>query len=121
MSDKKKTRSRGVTITIGEETKTIAEWAEVAGISRQAMSLRYNKGLRGQDLIQPANPGAEGTGRDYSFMIGEKYGMLKVLSVEKYHAMATCDCGTTKRFLVYNILKGTSRSCGCQWGRKKKK
>lgn len=119
MSNKKVGR-RAIMITIGEETKNLAEWAEIAGISRQAMSARYKKGVRGVDLIQPASPSPEGTGRDYSFMVGEQYGMLKVLSVEKYHAMATCDCGTTKRFSVYNILRGTSRSCGCQWGRKKK-
>lgn len=111
---------RAKMVTIDEETKSLSEWAEIAGISRQAMSMRHKKGLRGEDLLKPANPGAEGTGRDYSFMIGEKYGMLEVLSVEKYHAMAVCDCGKTKDFFVYNILKGISRSCGCQWGRKKK-
>ncbi len=117
---KKRKSARAFTVEINGKTKSLSEWAEVVGISRQAMSLRYQKGLRGEELLKPANPSPLGTGRDYSFMVGEQYGLLRIQSVDRYFATVECECGTTKVMPVYSILKGNSRSCGCQRGRKRK-
>jgi hypothetical protein len=40
-------------ITIGGETKTIAEWSEVAGISPKALRYRIEMGWREEDLLVP--------------------------------------------------------------------
>lgn len=117
---KKRKSARAFTVEINGKTKSLSEWAEVVGISRQAMSLRYQKGLRGEELLKPANPSPKGTGRNYSFMVGEQYGLLRVVSIDGYFATVVCDCGTEKRMAVYSILSGNSRSCGCQRGRKRK-
>jgi hypothetical protein len=47
---------------------------------------------------------------------GKRYGRLVILkrsnsSIKK--VVAICDCGKTKEFLLNNIIRGDSRSCGC--------
>lgn len=34
-------------------TKTLAEWAEYAGIKKTTIYMRYRRGYRGKDLIKP--------------------------------------------------------------------
>lgn len=43
-------------ITIGEETKTVAEWIEYSGISRATFYQRLRAGKSGQDLISKPRP-----------------------------------------------------------------
>ena len=50
--------------------------------------------------------------------IGEKYGRLKVLKLEKSHNgykyyLCMCDCGTEKIIRGDHLTKGESKSCGC--------
>lgn len=56
--------------------------------------------------------------RDYSYMIGEKYGNIlinKVLPNSGKRPMVEiyCDCGKTQDACVYPILNGKKKSCGC--------
>lgn len=114
-------RRHQICVEIDGVSKNLTEWAEVAGVSRQVMSKRYNRGLRGEDLISPPNPNTGRPRRDYSFMIGRKYGKLKVFELPKYNeARCVCDCGKEATAKVYSILNGTTRSCGCLIGRPKK-
>lgn len=55
-------------------------------------------------------------------VVGEKYGMLKVVSfsrrtivdnVYKNYYNCLCDCGKSAEILSYNLLSGNSFSCGC--------
>lgn len=39
-------------ITIGKETKSLAEWCECTGLHRSTIHRRYKRGLRGFDLIK---------------------------------------------------------------------
>lgn len=56
--------------------------------------------------------------KDYSYMIGQKYHSLLVLSIrerivwEKPMAICLCDCGITRD--VHVSLLGIYKSCGCQ-------
>ena len=47
----------GRPITIGKRTKNMAEWARIAGISREALRLRHSGGERGYILLRPPTPG----------------------------------------------------------------
>lgn len=47
-------RSSTNLIEIGGEKTSLSEWARRASISRGAIQKRYNKGLRGYELLQPA-------------------------------------------------------------------
>lgn len=46
-----------VRITIGDETRCIAEWARVVGISPTAFGRRIKVGRTGFDLLSPKRPG----------------------------------------------------------------
>ena len=46
--------------------------------------------------------------------VGETFGRLTgVKPVGSYHVICRCKCGTEKRFNVYLLIKGHTRSCGC--------
>lgn len=47
--------------------------------------------------------------------IGEKFGMLTVLSVceDKRYRLVQCDCGNQKFIMLMNMKRGMSKSCGC--------
>lgn len=48
-------RRNTVFVTIEGVTKTLSEWAEIAGVRFSTMSDRYHcKGIRGKDLLRPA-------------------------------------------------------------------
>lgn len=60
--------------------------------------------------------------KDFSYMIGLRYGKLVVTGVERREVkdglrvfcICNCDCGNTGVFIRRtNLIKGTSRSCGC--------
>jgi hypothetical protein len=40
-------------ITINGETRVLAEWAELSGVSRALIAWRYKKGITGDDLLLP--------------------------------------------------------------------
>lgn len=46
-------RRNNVHVTIDKITRTIAGWAEIAGISHSVLLKRYNKGWRGECLLYP--------------------------------------------------------------------
>ena len=45
-------RNRCVKITINNETHTIAEWSEISGVHRKAISRKLKKGITGEKLIE---------------------------------------------------------------------
>src|SRR5699024_10116796 len=47
--------SRQKTATINGETKTLVEWSKISGVKIITMRNRYAKGVRGEDLIKPAD------------------------------------------------------------------
>jgi len=56
--------------------------------------------------------------RDYSYMVGEKYGNIvinRVLPKNGKRPMVEvyCDCGKMQEACVYPILNGRKKSCGC--------
>lgn len=52
---KKQTRNtrRNINVTIGEQTKTLTEWAEIYSLKRNTMQYRYYRGDRGKTLVRP--------------------------------------------------------------------
>lgn len=46
-------------ITINNETKSIAQWAKIAGISAAGMCSRLQRGVAGIDLLKPARSGKQ--------------------------------------------------------------
>ncbi|MBQ7485901.1 MAG: hypothetical protein IJT77_00210 [Clostridia bacterium] len=44
---------------------------------------------------------------------GDRFGKLTVLSIQEKTVLCQCDCGNEKRVNKYNLLKGSTRSCGC--------
>lgn len=42
-------------ITINGETKTLVEWSKVSGVKEPTLRSRYMRGIRGAELIKPAN------------------------------------------------------------------
>jgi hypothetical protein len=63
----------------------------------------------------------------------KKYGKLKIIKEvnrKKYGkyscriAVCQCDCGNTKEVLIYSLIKGNTKSCGCllkEWNKKSRK
>lgn len=59
--------------------------------------------------------------KDYSHLIGEKFGRLLITGVcsigvnrRKIHGfICKCDCGNSHTVRVYGVLAGTTKSCGC--------
>ena len=53
--------------------------------------------------------------KDYSDIVGQKFGRLEVLShvspIQQYEVI--CECGTIKKVRRGNLLHGQSKSCGC--------
>lgn len=46
--------------------------------------------------------------------IGKKFGKLEIVELgSKHKYICKCDCGNTKEFNMYNVVKGKSKSCGC--------
>lgn len=50
---------------------------------------------------------------DRTSHIGRKFGMLTLISIEGSTAVTKCDCGKTHRSSIFNLLKGSTKSCGC--------
>ena len=50
-------KSNVVRIEINGETHTISEWAEITGLPRSTINMRYYSGKRGEDLIKPKQKG----------------------------------------------------------------
>ena len=50
-------KSNVVRIEINGETHTISEWAEITGLPRSTVHMRYHSGKRGEDLIKPKQRG----------------------------------------------------------------
>lgn len=48
--------------------------------------------------------------KDY---LGKKYGLLKILFIEKIKCSVICDCGNTKLVNFYDLRSGKIVSCGC--------
>jgi len=49
--------------------------------------------------------------------IGEIYGCLKIISVlgdGPGTCVCECECGTVRKFFIANVVRGLSKSCGCQ-------
>lgn len=40
-------------VTINYETRSVADWAQVTGISASTLYQRYKKGIRGEEFIKP--------------------------------------------------------------------
>jgi len=55
VTKKENTRKRSTSrfVTIGDETKTIAEWSEISGIKYTTMHERWKRGWSGFDLLKP--------------------------------------------------------------------
>lgn len=53
MAEQQRNKRNNVYLTYNGETKTLTEWAEVVGISRQCMFLRYAKTSDPQKLLRP--------------------------------------------------------------------
>jgi len=93
---------------------TIAEVAELAGVTRAAVEARLKRGLSVENCLQPS------TSRRKT-LIGKRFGRLTVqaLDVENSgrHRMqrwqCLCDCGRRKSVLQCHLVTGRTRSCGC--------
>lgn len=48
-------KSRQMSTTIEGETKTLIEWARISGVNIVTLRDRYRRGIRGKELLQPAN------------------------------------------------------------------
>jgi hypothetical protein len=56
--------------------------------------------------------------KDYSFMVGQKYGRWTVQEfgerIDNHKAaICRCECGNIRNVIVRDLLKGNSKSCGC--------
>ena len=51
--------------------------------------------------------------------IGEKHGMLTCIgkdpTKDSRYYLFRCDCGNTKSIIAYNVKRGATTSCGCNW------
>lgn len=58
-------------------------------------------------------------GKDYSYLVGQKYGKLTILEVcevqdkKKRKVFCQCECGSQKHITLTNLTSGKSKSCGC--------
>lgn len=58
--------------------------------------------------------------------IGERFGLLVVLSFDGYvgrrpSVLCQCDCGITRSLSIKSLASGAMRSCGCQSSRRTRK
>lgn len=64
-------------------------------------------------------------GKNIKTYIGEVYGYYKIIKIEKNekktYAYCTCNCNPNKihKILLYSLINGTSKSCGCIKGKTK--
>lgn len=52
--------------------------------------------------------------KNYGFKRGDKLGYWTLLSRKGCHVTLQCICGTIRTMTIYNLLGGTSMSCGCR-------
>lgn len=93
---------------------SLRELSAQFGIKASTLYTRYRRGLRGDELVQPLKYSKPDT------HIGEKHGMLTILSVKKgkqgVQAVCRCECGNVCERLLQSVLSGRSHSCGCDRG-----
>lgn len=69
--------------------------------------------LRNEGLAKVAANAAQDTGQ--AEMTGNRYGKHTVIGEpdEKHYVLCRCDCGTVKKIYKWSLLRGMSKSCGC--------
>ena len=93
---------------------SLRELSAQSGIKSSTLYTRFRRGLSGDELVHPLK---------YSKPeehIGEKHGMLTILSIKKgtrrAQAVCRCECGNLCELSLQGVLSDRSHSCGCNKG-----
>ncbi|MDD3472141.1 MAG: hypothetical protein PHS86_05100 [Syntrophaceae bacterium] len=125
-TEQMRNRRCSVKLTYNGEEKHLNEWAEELNLSRTTIEQRLRRGYSEKDALEYSlHEGQKNKRKDFSCLEGQKFGHLtvkKVIDGEKESAyfardlklLCECVCGDTREYILQNIIRGLTKSCGCQ-------
>jgi hypothetical protein len=103
-------RRTNIVVRISSIEKTIAQWADIVGVPRSTMYLRYKKGIRGQKLLSKSLMNS-GSGERYVYLHPKNGKIQFKVAIKTYNPTKTVYLGVHETLdeaivLRDNYLKG---------------